>query len=111
MIVFDREDDDIDRANLRGGVGHLHVVKVDVSPLRIGLDVEAVARDLVVPLAAGNEGHVKPRVHQAAPIPAAKIACAHDRELHLSPLLGLMYLSLPPALSCVFPARRWRLPT
>ena len=80
----------------------LHTVNVYSSPLRIGLDVQAVARDLVVTLAACNEGHVEPRVHQAAPVPAAKISRAHDCELHLSALLALVHLSLPPALSCGF---------
>src|SRR5262245_13343021 len=92
----------MDGANLRGGIGHLHVVNVDASPLRISLRMQAVALDLVVTLAACNEGHVKPSVHQAAPIPAAKISRAHDRELHLYTLLGLVHLSLPPARSCGF---------
>jgi hypothetical protein len=63
VIGLHGEDDDIDGADVRGSIGDFHVVQIGGVPSHIALDVQAVALNVCVTLAAGNEGHVESSVH------------------------------------------------
>jgi hypothetical protein len=82
VVAFDREQDDVDRADGMGIVGRFGRVQVDVAEL--ALESETAGANGVQMGAAGNEGNPRAGGRETGAKAATQPTTSHHRKIHLA---------------------------